>query len=116
MPKDLRRLRPVISRWMSLRHWRSQLVFWSGGLLVGLVAVMMAIVADKAQALFGVVRAHIFWLPLFLTPMGFAASAWVTKRWFGGAQGSGIPQVIAASEIVRHNPEKAQNLVSMRCA
>ncbi|HEX7801040.1 MAG TPA: chloride channel protein, partial [Asticcacaulis sp.] len=39
-----------------------------------------------------------------------------TKRWFGGAQGSGIPQVIAACEIVRHNPEKAQNLVSLRIA
>jgi H+/Cl- antiporter ClcA len=114
MPKDLRRLRPVISRWMSLRHWRSQLVFWSGGLLVGLVAVMMALVADKAQALFGLMRAHIFWLPLFLTPMGFAASSYVTKRWFGNAQGSGIPQVIAASEIVRHDPAKAEKLVSIR--
>ncbi|MGN6422833.1 MAG: chloride channel protein [Asticcacaulis sp.] len=113
MPKDLRRLRPVISRWMSLRHWRSQLVFWSGGLLVGLVAVFMAIVADRAQSLFGLMRTHIFWLPLFLTPIGFAASSYVTKRWFGTAQGSGIPQVIAASEIVRHDPAKAEKLVSI---
>jgi len=114
MPRDLRRLRPILSRWMSLRHWRSQLVFWSGGLLVGVVAVFMAMAADKAQALFGLIRQHIFWLPLFMTPAGFAASAWITKRWFGGAQGSGIPQVIAASEIVKHHPERIDNLVSMR--
>ncbi|MDI7775994.1 chloride channel protein [Asticcacaulis sp. EMRT-3] len=114
MPKDLRRLRPVISRWMSLRHWRSQLLFWSGGLLVGLVAVSMTMVADKAQALFFGMRHAFFWLPLIITPLGFAVSSYVTKRWFGGAQGSGIPQVIAASELVRHDPEGSQNLVSIR--
>lgn len=114
IPHDWRRLRPVLGRWMSVRHWRSQLAFWCGGLLVGAVAVGMAIAADKAQALFGMMRAHIFWIPLFLTPIGFAASAFITKRWFGGAQGSGIPQVIAASEIVRHSPDKIGKLVSMR--
>ena len=114
MPRDLRRLRPVFSRWMSLTHWRSQLVFWSGGLVVGLVAVALAIASDKAQALFFVMRAHVAWLPLILTPAGFAASAFISRRWFRGAQGSGIPQVIAASEIVRHHPRGIDNLVSLR--
>ncbi len=116
MPRDLRRLRPVISRWMSLKHWRSQLVFWGGGLVVGLVAVFMAIAADKAQAAFFFMREHFVWLPLLLTPAGFAVSAYITRRWFRGAQGSGIPQVIAASEIARHHPEALDNLVSMRIA
>ena len=114
MTNDLRRLRPVLSRWMSLKHWRSQLVFWAGGLLVGGVAVFIALVADKAQALFFLMRAHVAWLPLVLTPAGFAASAYATRRWFRGAQGSGIPQVIAASEIVRHHPKAIDNLVSIR--
>lgn len=114
MPRDLRRLRPVFSRWMSLTHWRSQLVFWSGGLVVGLVAVVLAMASDKAQALFFVMQGRVSWLPLILTPLGFGLSAFISRRWFRGAQGSGIPQVIAASEIVRHHPKAIDNLVSMR--
>ena len=114
MSRDLRRLRPVLSRWMSLKHWKSQLAFWSGGLLVGLVAVFVAIGADKAQALFFALRQHVVWLPLILTPAGFAASSYATRRWFRGAQGSGIPQVIAASELSRHHPKAIGNLVSLR--
>ena len=114
MSRDLRRLRPVLSRWMSLRHWKSQAAFLSGGLLVGLVAVFVAIGADKAQALFFTLRQHVLWLPLILTPAGFAASAYATRRWFRGAQGSGIPQVIAASELSRHHPNSVGKLVSLR--
>ena len=99
---------------MSLTHWRSQLVFWSGGLVVGLVAVALAMASDKAQALFFVMRGHVPWLPLILTPVGFGLSAFISRRWFRGAQGSGIPQVIAASEIVRHHPKGVDGLVSMR--
>lgn len=114
MPRDLRRLRPIVSRWMSLRHWRSQLVFWGGGLVVGLVAVALAIASDKAQALFFAMRGQVPWLPLILTPVGFGLSAFISRRWFRGAQGSGIPQIIAASEIVRHHPKGIDNLVSLR--
>ncbi len=114
MPKDVRRLRPIISRWLSLRHWRSQVVFWTGGLLVGAIAVLLAMAADKAQGLFMAGMAKIWWLPLLLTPTGFALSAFVARTWFPGSQGSGIPQVIAASEMVRHRPEAVDRLVSMR--
>ncbi|MDV6329916.1 chloride channel protein [Asticcacaulis sp. 201] len=114
MPKDLRRLRPVFSRWMSLRHWRSQVVFWIGGLLVGVVAVLVAKAADGAQALFHLGVAKVGWLPLVITPAGFALSAFAARRWFPGSQGSGIPQVIAATEIVRHNPKGLDRLVSLR--
>lgn len=114
MAKDLRRLRPILSRWMSLRHWRSQLVFWSGGLLVGVVAVFLAVICDRAQDIFRMARGLQWWLPLILTPLGFAASAWATRRWFTGTQGSGIPQVIAATEIVRHHPDALDRLVSIR--
>jgi len=114
MPKDIRRLRPVFSRWMSLRHWRSQIVFWAGGLLVGAVAVLVAAAADKAQALFLTSVAKVWWLPLVLTPMGFALSALICRRWFPGSQGSGIPQVIAASDLSKHHPDAIDRLVSLR--
>ena len=35
------------------------------------------------------------WL-LVLLPAGFISSAWLAQRYFAGAQGSGIPQAIAA--------------------
>jgi len=114
MPKDLRRLRSVFTRWLSFRHWRSQIVFWGGGLLVGLAAVIIARLSDTVQSVFHQAVVMAWWLPLILTPGGFAASAYVTRRWFQGAQGSGIPQVIAASEIVRHQPRALERLVSLR--
>jgi len=39
---------------------------------------------------------HATWLPLILAPLGFAGVAWVTRRFFAGAEGSGIPQTIHA--------------------
>jgi H+/Cl- antiporter ClcA len=99
---------------MSLRHWRSQIVFWTGGLLVGMAGVGIAKGADWVQALFLAGVARVWWLPLLLTPAGFALSAVMTRLWFQGSQGSGIPQVIAASEMARHRPEAIDRLVSLR--
>jgi len=114
MTKDLRRLRPVITRWMSLRHWRSQVLFWGGGLLVGVAGVAVAMLADRALAVFQLMRSHYPLLPLLLTPAGFALCAYVARRWFPGSQGSGIPQVIAATDAVRRNPSAGDKLVSLR--
>jgi H+/Cl- antiporter ClcA len=38
------------------------------------------------------------WLPLIVTPAVGAACVWLTRRFFRGAEGSGIPQVIATLE------------------
>ncbi|MBH3431049.1 chloride channel protein [Pseudomonas alkylphenolica] len=83
------------SQW---RLWRQRLAFWVGALLVGLVALAFAWLADQAFALFRRMLGIAPWLPLIITPLGFAALAWVTQRWFPNARGSGIPQVIAALE------------------
>ncbi len=114
MPKDIRRLRPIVSRWMSLRHWRSQIVFWIGGLVVGAVAVIVAGAADRVQDLFLTSVARVWWLPLVITPLGFALSALVARTWFPGSQGSGIPQVIAGIDLVHRQPEALDRLVSLR--
>ena len=108
-----RRLRPVVNRWSTFDHWRSQFVFWAGGLLVGAAAVLVAVVADYAQRLFSGWHAQLFWLPLVLTPAGFVLSAFAAQRWFNGSQGSGIPQVIAAGELVHRRPGAAARLVSL---
>ncbi|HGA2316196.1 TPA: chloride channel protein [Pseudomonas putida] len=81
------------------RAWRQRLAFWIGALLVGLVALAFAWLADAAFASFRRLLEWARWSPLLVTPLGFAVLAWLTHRWFENAKGSGIPQVIAALEL-----------------
>ncbi len=70
--------------------------FWIGAVLVGLAAILFAEAADVAGRLFTSVTAGRPWLPFVLTPAGLVVSVLLTRTVFPGAQGSGIPQVIAA--------------------
>lgn len=95
----VRRSRALIS---SPRLWKSRLVFWTGALAIGLISVLFARLADEAHSLFQATflgGGHQRWLPLLITPLGFVFCAWVTDRFFPGAQGSGIPQAIAARHL-----------------
>ncbi len=94
--------------------WRRRLVFWLGAVAVGYVAVGFAAAADWAQTIFGRVTAISPYFALILTPAGIALSAFVGKRWFAGAQGSGIPQAIAA-RLIQDRP-KLERLLSLRIA
>src|SRR6185369_14213748 len=76
--------------------WRRRAVFLLGAIAVGAAAVGFARGADLAQALFRQMSSAWPWMPLLVTPVGFAILSWLTKTWFDGAQGSGIPQAIAA--------------------
>ncbi len=94
--------------------WRRRLVFWLGAVAVGYVAVGFAAAADWAQAAFGRVTAISPYLALVVTPAGIALSAFVGQRYFAGAQGSGIPQAIAA-RFVQDRPA-LERLLSLRIA
>ncbi|SIT48480.1 Chloride channel core [Paraburkholderia piptadeniae] len=77
------------------RLWRQYGIFWLGAIAVGLTAVFYARLIDLGyNAFLGLQKQH-WWLPLALTPAVAAASVWLTRRFFPGAEGSGIPQVIA---------------------
>jgi H+/Cl- antiporter ClcA len=84
--------------------WRRRTVFILGAVAVGVCAVGFAKASDEAQLLFRAGAGRWPWLPLIVTPLGFALVAWMTRTWFNGAQGSGIPQAIAArrSEDAQH--------------
>jgi H+/Cl- antiporter ClcA len=94
--------------------WRRRFVFWLGAVAVGYVAVGFAQAADWAQALFSRVNAVSPYIALALTPAGIALSAFIGKRYFVGAEGSGIPQAIAARDI-RDRPT-LERLLSLRIA
>lgn len=81
---------------LSARLWLRHLLFWGGAVGVGLAATAFALGSDHAQALFREVVAFSPWLPLLVTPLTLAAVAALTQRYFKGAEGSGIPQTIAA--------------------
>lgn len=72
------------------------MAFWVGAVVVGVVAILFATLADHAGALFEQAIHGRPWLPFLLAPAGLLVSAALTIHVFPGAQGSGIPQVIAA--------------------
>jgi H+/Cl- antiporter ClcA len=75
--------------------WRRYGIFWLGAIAVGLTAVVYAKLIDWGYDAFRSMQHRHAWLPLVVTPVFAAAAAWLTRRHFRGAEGSGIPQVIA---------------------
>jgi H+/Cl- antiporter ClcA len=84
---------------LSARVWLVRMTFWLGAVAVGLAASLFAIGADKSQAVFNHLLGYSRWLPLLLTPLTMASVVWITRRYFSGAEGSGIPQVIAMLKL-----------------
>ena len=82
-----------------LAPWRRRLLFWSGAVLVGLLAVGFAKGSDLAFRLFERVRGHGLAWPLLLTPATFALLAWLTNGALRATRGSGIPQAMAALQV-----------------
>jgi H+/Cl- antiporter ClcA len=89
-------------------------IFLLGGVVVGAAAVALALLADQAQVAFALLLSKSRYAALIVTPLGFAASVFLTNRYFPNSQGSGIPQAIAA----RHLTDQAarNSLVSIRIA
>ena len=77
------------------RLWLHYGVFWLGAVVVGLIAVGYAQLIDFGYSVFLAYQSQYFWLPLIVTPLIGGTSVWLTRRFFNGAEGSGIPQVIA---------------------
>lgn len=72
------------------------MLLWGAAAAVGLAAVGFAGLADVAQTALRRLIGVASWCPWLLAPIGFFAIAWVTRRYFRGAEGSGIPQTIFA--------------------
>ncbi|RUT26140.1 chloride channel protein [Asaia sp. W19] len=80
-------------------QWRRTLTYWLGAVLVGVVAVAFAGTADWAARARGRLLHWDPYVMLVVVPAGLALSTWLTRRFFAGAQGSGIPQTIATLHI-----------------
>lgn len=94
---------------------RATLVLWVGAAMVGLVAVLLAKAAEWAFAGFDALTARWWWWPLLSLPLGGMAIRWLMTRIGQGAEGSGIPQAMAALEVA-DRPEIAERLLGLRIA
>jgi H+/Cl- antiporter ClcA len=109
-------LRRSRAMWGSRRVWQPRLVFWTGAVVVGLVSVLFAKLADIAQSGFhAIVGSGNGWQsarPLLITPAGFVVCAWAAHVYFPNSGGSGIPQAIAARHV--RDAEERNRLLSLK--
>lgn len=77
------------------QRWLGRLIFWVFGSLAGLAAVCFALLTEETSRFFLGLAHHYTWLPFLFTPFAGVILLWVTRNFFRGAEGSGIPQVIA---------------------
>lgn len=94
------------------RLWQYRLVFWGGAILVGAVAAIFALLADRADHVFRAIIAYNPYLPLLITPAGFVLTVYITRKVFSGAEGSGIPQTLIA--LADPGSSLSNRLLSMR--
>jgi len=98
-----------------LRGWWHRGSAWLlGPLLIGMMAVGLAMGADYLTNVHHKLMSAYPLSPLLLMPLGFAMLAAFGARFVPGSQGSGIPQTIAA--INATGPQKSSHLLSMRIA
>lgn len=99
---------------LSLRLWGHRLLLWCGALAVAGAAMAFSQASLLGNRLFTEAVRYLPVSALLITPLGFVAVLWLTRKVFVGAEGSGIPQTIAALKI----PELAErrSVLSLRVA
>ncbi|XZG70747.1 chloride channel protein [Chitinibacteraceae bacterium HSL-7] len=116
MPDSAELIRQLYLRMRDLpERSRATLVLWMGAALVGLAAVLLALVAEWAFKVFGELHARWWWWPFIALPLGGMGIRWLMTRIGHGAEGSGIPQTMAALQVAEHAP-LAEKLISARIA
>ncbi len=95
--------------------WGRRILFSGGAVLVALVVIGFAAMAQWAdRAMQWLIGIHPVIL-LIATPMGFWLAMTLTRRFFPGAEGSGIPQTIAALQMSA-NDQRRSTVLSLRLA
>jgi len=99
---------------LSRDAWKIRILLWSGAILVGLVASGFAISSEHANDWFHLLVDVSPYAPFVVCPLGLVLVSWLTRKFFPGSQGSGIPQSIAALQIPEHTSRTV--LLSFRIA
>ncbi|MDA8231363.1 MAG: chloride channel protein [Magnetospirillum sp.] len=96
------------------RLWLRRVAFWIGAVAISLVAIAFAKAANVANDAFHVLIHPRPAMALLVTPLGLGLALWMTRRFFPGSEGSGIPQAIAALEMTEAASRQA--VLSLRIA
>lgn len=97
------------------RAWMERLVVWGAAVCAGVIIVGFARVTEWAGNLFVAAYHHWGWSVALVTPVAGMVIVAINRRWFSGAEGSGIPQTIAAIETDEGLPVSPR-LLSLRIA
>lgn len=100
--------------WLNPRLWMRRVTLWIGAILVGVAAIAFAKSAEYANSLHQRLVDASPLLPFIVTPLGLASIVWLTRRFFAGSQGSGIPQTIAV--LGMENVKDRDSYLSLRTA
>ena len=100
---------------MSGLRWRTRMTLWLASVVAGLAVAAFAKLAELALGLFSMLVAAYPLIPFLLTPTVGIITVWSTQRFFPGAEGSGIPQVIAATRLATKGKD-VTGLISLRIA
>lgn len=103
------------NKFTSRNAWQIRFALWGGALTVGLAATLFAIAADHANQVFMGGLTVSPWLAFVICPAGLMLVSWLTRNWFPGTQGSGIPQALAALDVSSNDPLRPK-VLSMRIA
>jgi len=104
MKEHLHRTRRTL---FSMQKWKLRVVFWGGALTIGVAAAVFAILSFEADGLFRRLYQESPVYSLLIPPLGLTLIAWLTRRFFKGSEGSGIPQAIAALSVDNHKARRA---------
>lgn len=85
-------VRREVSDW---RLWLARAVVITVAAVAGLTVVGFTWLTELAIQTFFSIQAVWWWSPLVITPVCTGAIVWITRSYFPGAAGSGIPQVMA---------------------
>ncbi|HJV60614.1 MAG TPA: chloride channel protein [Albitalea sp.] len=109
-----RRLLSWLATRLTLR-WQARIVLWLAAAAAGLAVVGFAALADVALGLFQWVFTRWPVAPVVMAPLVGMAVVWATRRFFPGSEGSGIPQVVAATKLAASG-HAVDRLLSLRIA
>lgn len=96
---------------LSSTRWHTRFTLWLAAMCTGLFARL----AELALSLFFAIANYSHWLPFLVAPALGMAVVWLTRQYSPGSQGSGIPQVIAATRLAAQG-HSVSSLVSLRIA
>jgi len=105
-----RSLKQELSDW---RRWLGRALVLAFAAIAGLTVVAFTWLTEQALGAFHALQTAYWWAPLLWTPLCTVVIVIITRRWFAGIAGSGIPQVIAALEPESNGPLRGY-FVSLR--